>query len=102
MGLKLSSMPQEQLTACSIKQTDGKLSTDIDGETVLMDLQSGTYSSFNAVASHIWGELQKGNQFTPLLESILEKFDVERTVAYNELISFLDELSEKNFIEVQI
>lgn len=101
MGLKLSEIPQALRNTCNIKRADGILSTDIDSETVLMDIQSGTYSSFNPVASHIWKELQKGNQFTTLLESILENFEVEREVAYKELITFLDELSEKDFIEIQ-
>ncbi len=102
MDLKFCNMPQELLETCTIKQADEKLSTEIDGETVMMDLKLGVYSSFNSVASHIWKELEKGTGFFPILESILENFHVDRETAQRELTAFLDELSEKDLIQVQI
>lgn len=101
MDLKFCDMSQELLKTCTIKQTDGKLSTEIDGETVIMDLKLGVYSSFNAVASLIWTEVQHEKGFFPVLDSILEHFDIDRKIAHKELVTFLDELLEKNLIEVQ-
>ena len=101
MDLKFCDMSQELLRTCTIKQTDGKLSTEIDGETVMMDLKLGVYSSFNSVASHIWRELEQNTKFFPILESILENFNVDRETAHRELIAFLDELSAKDLILVQ-
>ncbi|MBU0961786.1 MAG: PqqD family protein [Proteobacteria bacterium] len=101
MHLKFCDMSQELLRTCIIKQADGKLSTEIDGETVMMDLNLGVYSSFNSVASHIWKELEEGTAFFPVLESILENFNVDRETAHKELTAFLDELSEKDLIQMQ-
>lgn len=101
MDLKFSDMSQERLETCTIKQTDENVSTEIDGETVMMDLKLGVYSSFNTVGSFIWNELQDEKGFFPVLDSILENFDVDREIAHKELTLFLDELYEKNLIEVQ-
>lgn len=101
MKIKFSDMPPELLKKCVIKQADGILSTCIDGEIVMMNLKLGIYSSFNSVASHIWTELKDGKGFFPILESILENFNVNRDIAHKELIVFLDEVYEKHLIEVQ-
>lgn len=100
MDLKFCNMSHDVLQTCIIKQTDGKLSTEIDGETVIMDLQLGVYSSFNPVGSHIWKELEEDTGFFPVLESLLENFQVDRETAHRELTAFLDELSEKKLIQV--
>ncbi len=94
-------MTPELLEKCVITQAEGILSTTIDDEVVLMNLKSGIYSSFNSVASHIWNELKDGNGFFSILESILENFKVDREIACKELIEFLDEVYEKQFIEIQ-
>lgn len=101
MKIKFCDMSPELLETCVIKQAKGILSTTIDGEIVMMNLKSGIYSSFNSVASHIWTELEDGKGFFPILESILENFNVDRKIAYKELTVFLDEVYEKQLIEVQ-
>lgn len=97
---RISSMSSEVLGQFVFKQTPGKLSTDLSGESVIMDLPSGTYSSFNQVGSVIWNALQEEVSFSSILETILEKFEVEKETAHKELVEFLDMLLEKNLISV--
>lgn len=95
---KFSDMPLESLKRYLFKHASGKLSTDIDGESVIMDLATGNYSSFNPVGSLIWNELHEGNGFSQVLESILDRFEVDEEVAQKELLEFLDLLFEKKLI----
>jgi hypothetical protein len=97
---KFSNLPPEELENFHFQHAPGKLSTVIDGESVVMDLQSGTYSSFNPVGSLIWNELQNKKKFLAILESILDSFEVDKAIARKELTDFLDYLSSKNFITV--
>lgn len=97
---KFSSMSPEALKEYSFQHAPGTLSTVIDGESVIMDLQSGTYSSFNPVGSMIWKEIQNKKDFFTILESILECFEVDRAIAHQELTDFLDLLSSKSLITV--
>jgi hypothetical protein len=91
----------EVLEQYFFKQSPGILSTDLSGESVIMDLLSGKYSSFNAVGSIIWNELKEERRFFQILESIMANFDVERKIAQDELAEFLDLLLEKNLITAQ-
>lgn len=97
---KFSDMPPDVLKQYHFQHAPGKLSTVIDGESVIMDLQSGTYSSFNPVGSLIWKEIQNQKDFFTILESILDRFEVDRVIAHQELTDFLDLLSAKNLITV--
>lgn len=98
---KISSIPIDALEQLVFKQTPGKLSTDLSGESVIMDLPSGTYSSFNPVGSTIWNELENEVDFTTILDAILTKFEVEKETAQSELVEFLELLLEKNLISAE-
>jgi len=91
-------MAPEALERCFFQHAPDKLSTNLDGEVVMMDLHSGTYSSFNPVGSLIWNSLQQENQFSALLTAILDQFDVDEERATQELVVFLDMLLEKGLI----
>lgn len=97
---KLSSLPAEDLEKYSFKHESGILSTDINGESVVMNLMTGQYSSFNPVGTVIWSALTEEKCFTKVLELVLDRFEVEREIATGELIEFLDMLLEKKMITI--
>ncbi len=94
----LKNISPERIEHYLFKHAPGKISTEIDGESVIMDVQSGTYSSLNPVGSLIWKELREENRFASILESIVDHFEVPLDVAKKELAEFLDLLIEKNLV----
>lgn len=98
---RIQDLPDEDLEKCWFKRADEILSTDIGGESVIMNLQSEQYSSFNAVGSVIWNSLAEEKSFFEVLELVLERFEVERAVAQKELAEFLDVLVVKSMVTIR-
>jgi hypothetical protein len=91
-------MPVESLDRYLFKRSPGKLSTHINGQSVIMDLQSGTYLSMNPVGSKIWEVIEGPTGFSKILAAILEKFEVDKSRAEEDLRVFLDKLLTKQLI----
>jgi hypothetical protein len=77
-----------------------KLSTELDGETVIMDLESGTYSALDAVGTSIWKLLEQPVSFQEICREIMAEYDVEADGCHADLIAFLHELADNGLISV--
>lgn len=60
------------------------LCTEVDGETVIMNAETGQYFGFNTVSTDIWNHLEKSSSFSDLIEKLLSEYDVERKVCEDE------------------
>lgn len=60
------------------------LCTEVDGETVIMNTQSGHYFGFNLIATDIWKLLEKPISFKLLIDKLLKEYDVQREECTND------------------
>jgi hypothetical protein len=79
-----------------------KLSCNLHGETVVLNLKSGKYYGFDSVGSRIWELLQEPKSLDDLLTSIMKEFEVERHQCEQDILGFLRELLAQELIEVRI
>lgn len=73
------------------------VSETLEGETIIIDFQSGTYYSLNETATDIWKSLLAGLQHPALLERMGTIYE---TVPQDALDTFLSRLQEEHLIEV--
>ncbi len=74
------------------------LSTVLDSETVILNINSGVYNSLNDVGTHIWEVLAKPISFEELKKSILDSYDTVEKECTKDLIAFLNELLSANLV----
>jgi hypothetical protein len=77
-----------------------QLSTYLNGEAVILDLQSGTYYGLEGVAARIWSLLQEPATCADMATTLCEEYAVERPQIEVDLLSFVAELREIGLIEV--
>ena len=87
-----------------MKAKPGFVLRDIVGEKILMPTgdnigQFNRTLLFNAVSALVWQKLQNPVSREELLQAILDKFEVEETVASADLDKLLQTLKEYNVIE---
>jgi hypothetical protein len=70
-------------------------------ETVLLDLESGTYFSLDTVGAHIWGMIEKGKSLNQICDAMLEEFDVTRDVLEHDTLALAKELADKKLVIVE-
>lgn len=74
------------------------LSRNLDGETVLLDLESGTYFGLDAVGTRIWELIGQDQPLSAILEVILDEYDVDEQRAHTDLLELLESLVAKGLI----
>jgi hypothetical protein len=64
------------------KINDSKaISETIDGETIIINLETGYYYSVNKTATVIWNEIQKNNSVNNIAQQFLNNYEVDNDTA---------------------
>jgi hypothetical protein len=92
----LWSLLSVDVTIDSILVRDRTLpAADLDGRMVVLSLQSGTYVSFNGVASEIWQMLSEPRRVGDIFDSLSQNHDVDAATLSHDVLPFLQRLIER-------
>ena len=88
------------------KDTKFKISSDvviseINNESVLLNLNTGIYFQVNEMGSFIISELTNYQNIATLQEKIIFSFDVSDEACKDDLENFLETLLEKNLLLIE-
>ncbi len=81
-----------------LSRAPSRISTELDGETVILDLESGVYSGLDEIGTRIWNLLEEPLSFAEIREAILVEYDVSMEQCTSDLFGFLDDLLANNLI----
>jgi hypothetical protein len=70
----------------------------IDGETVIVNLDSGNYYSLNRSGADIWSIIGTGLKVRDIIEDIAGLYSAEREVVTPSVLRFIDELQKEALI----
>ncbi|HFD12781.1 MAG TPA: PqqD family protein [Crenotrichaceae bacterium] len=89
------------LTSSSlIRRNKEIISSEIDCETVMMDLNLENYFGLEAIGTRIWQLLENETTLQALCEQLTEEFEVGWDQCMEDVRTFLGELSAQNMIQV--
>jgi hypothetical protein len=80
---------------------DHQTSTEVDGESVILDLEEGIYYGLNPMGARIWSEIQEPTAVEEIMVAITAEYDVNSEQCRRDVISLLQDLRENNLIEVE-
>jgi hypothetical protein len=72
----------------------------IDGETVLVNLDSGNYYSFDGVGVDIWNLVETGIDREGIIEAIGQRYAGERETMEQAIYSFMKELEQEALVVI--
>jgi len=84
----------------SIVARQDQVSSDLAGETVILDLKSGVYYGLNSVGASIWNLIQEPKTVNEVRDVLLAKYQVEPEQCDRDLKALLEELEAEGLIEV--
>ena len=70
----------------------------IDGETVMVNLDSGNYYSLEKVGADVWALIEKGFPVSEMTEEIAQRFAGEKDEMKRVIYQFVDELQSEGLI----
>lgn len=97
---EILSLDNPKLNNTVFRRHDDKLSTNLDQETVILDMLSGTYSQLNTVGSSIWDMLSQPVTFADILKMVLSTYKTTKEECATEILTFLKDLAENQLITI--
>lgn len=74
--------------------------SDLSGEKVMIDFESGKYYLLKGVGNDIWDMIQQDISYGDIITNILKEYDVDDKTCRETVQSFMEKLLENDFIEV--
>lgn len=73
--------------------------TDLAGEKVMVDFESGKYFLIKGVGNDIWDMLKEEMTPARIIESLLAEYDVTPEECESSVMTFLEKMKDYKFIE---
>lgn len=100
-NIDISSLNNDVLGTLLLCREKKNISTELEGETVILDMASGVYSGLDAVGTSIWNLLEQPITFSNLCQKIMEEYDVAEDACRTDVLSFLKDLADNKLITIQ-
>jgi coenzyme PQQ synthesis protein D (PqqD) len=84
----------------SVCVPDDVVFRELDGEAVILNLQTGVYFGLDAVGTRIWQLCQQHDVLQSVWEALQREFDESADVLQADLLSLLGELSGHGLITI--
>jgi Coenzyme PQQ synthesis protein D (PqqD) len=78
-----------------------QVSSDLAGETAILNLKNGVYYGLDPVGSRIWSLVQEPTTFAEIRDALLGHYDVEKVTLESDIRDLLNQLAEHGLVEIQ-
>jgi Coenzyme PQQ synthesis protein D (PqqD) len=92
--------PQMVTILSRVVVSDATVFRELDGEAVLLNLDTGTYFGLNDVATRMWRLMEQLGRLDAVRDAIVGEFDVATVIAERDLVALVVALQEKGLVQV--
>jgi hypothetical protein len=78
-----------------------QFTADVNGEAVILDVQSAKYFGLEDVGMRIWQLIQQPCKLSTVRDTLLEEYEVEQSLCEQDLLTLVEELHQKGLVEVR-
>jgi hypothetical protein len=84
----------------SVKVREDVISRELEGEAVILNLETGTYFGLNEVGTRIWSLLQEHGSLSKVLDTIQQEYEATPQVLESDLFRLIEELRAKGLVSI--
>ena len=85
---------------CTFVQSPGNIVSDMDGEKVMLSIEKGKYYNLGALGGTIWEFMKEPISGEELIQQLLSIYEVDVKQCEEEILSFLNHLSDEGLIKI--
>ena len=97
---KLSGLEPVTLNSTVVRQ-QGPTTLELEGELLMVDLQSGGYYGLGATGKRIWELLQPPRTLKEVRDALVSEYDVDPATCEHDLLAFATRLIDKGVAKVE-
>ena len=83
-----------------LQAAPGNLTSDLEEETVILNVDDGIYYGMNPVAAFVWRRLENRSTFQEVFESVMAEFEVDEETCRRDLTLLLTNLVEAGLVQL--
>jgi hypothetical protein len=84
----------------TVKVVKDVIFQELEGEAVLLNMQTGIYFGLNPVGTRIWRLLSKHGEVKTVARMLLDEYDIAEEQLLTHLFDFIENLKSKGLVEV--
>jgi len=81
--------------------SDDVVFRELEGEAVLLNMQSGTYFGLDAMGTRIWQLIERHGTLSAVRDELVQEFDVEADAATRDLLDLVGQLAARGLVEIE-
>jgi hypothetical protein len=85
----------------TIAATSDQISCQLGADAAILNLKSGMYFGLDGVGATVWDLIAEPKVVNDILETLLERYEVDRERCQNDLLALLAELDRRGLIEIR-
>ena len=95
-------MPANQVTLDCFATINEKnvVSRELEGEAVILNLETGTYFGLNEVGTRAWALIQEHQSLRKVFEGLQQEFEVTPATLEGDLLRTVEELRAKGLVTI--
>lgn len=76
------------------------VAANMDGDTVMMSIESGHYFGIGGIGSRVWELLEFEVTLSDLMASILNEYEIDEEACLNDLSEFISKLAKEGLVRI--
>lgn len=73
---------------------------DLEGEAVLLNIQSGRYFGLNEVGTSIWSLIKEPQSVSEILGALSQIYDAPAEALHHDVLTFLNDMEKRSLLHV--
>ncbi|MEK3881777.1 lasso peptide biosynthesis PqqD family chaperone [Paenibacillus sp. PL2-23] len=82
-----------------VVRNDNNIGSDMNGERVLLSIQNGKYYNLGTIGGRIWDLIERPEPIGFIVNTLLDEYDVERSICEAQVFGYLAHLSEERLVQ---
>ncbi len=79
--------------------SENQINTQLEQDTVILNIATGKYFSLTGVASFIWKYIREGKSFQEIHEQVMQNYAVSKEQSLEDLTSFITNMHQAGLIQ---
>ena len=84
-----------------IRRNPGAISSDLDGEVVILDMESGKYHGLDTTGTRIWELLEDQISFNEIVLQLMSEYPVEQEQCATDVKEFIYQMMDSGLVEAE-
>jgi phosphatidylserine decarboxylase len=81
-----------------IARAEGPVASEVDGEVVILDVESGHFFQLNGVGSSVWQRLESPMTLGALCTAMLDEFEVDAAQCRSDVRAFAAKMLDRGLL----